>query len=57
MNTIQEITTQTAAGTNATAQNIGKLATLATELRKSVSGFKLPGQVGATTMSMRPERA
>jgi twitching motility protein PilJ len=57
MNTIQEITTQTAAGTNATAQNIGKLATLATELRKSVSGFKLPGQVGANTMTMRAERA
>jgi twitching motility protein PilJ len=44
MNTIQDITTQTAAGTNATAQNIGKLAALATELRKSVSGFKLPAQ-------------
>ena len=57
MNTIQEITTQTAAGTNATAQNIGKLATLATELRKSVSGFKLPGQVGATPITMRAERA
>jgi twitching motility protein PilJ len=57
MNSIQDITSQTAAGTNATAQNIGKLATLATELRKATSGFKLPGQVTAQTMVMRAETA
>ncbi len=43
MNVIQEITTQTSAGTEQTAESIGRLAELATELRKSVAGFKLPG--------------
>ena len=42
MNVIQEITTQTSAGTNETATSIGNLADLANELRKSVAGFKLP---------------
>lgn len=42
MNVIQEITTQTSAGTNETAASIGNLAELANDLRKSVSGFKLP---------------
>jgi len=42
MNVIQEVTTQTSAGTNETAVSIGNLAELANELRKSVSGFKLP---------------
>ena len=43
MNVIQEITTQTSAGTNETAAAIGNLAELANELRKSASHFKLPG--------------
>ena len=42
MNVIQEITTQTSAGTNETAASVGNLAELANELRRSVSGFKLP---------------
>jgi twitching motility protein PilJ len=42
MNIIQEITSQTSAGTTATAESIGKLAGIATELRNSVAGFKLP---------------
>jgi twitching motility protein PilJ len=42
MNVIQEITMQTSDGTNETAISIGNLAELATELRKSVAGFKLP---------------
>ncbi|MDH5180422.1 MAG: methyl-accepting chemotaxis protein [Gammaproteobacteria bacterium] len=42
MNVIQEITTQTSAGTNETAASIGNLAELANELRHSVAGFKLP---------------
>jgi twitching motility protein PilJ len=42
MNVIQEVTTQTSAGTNETSASIGNLAELANELRKSVSGFKLP---------------
>jgi len=45
MNVIQEITTQTSAGTNETAASIGNLAELANDLRKSVSGFKLPEDV------------
>ena len=43
MNVIQEITTQTSEGTTQTASSIGNLANLATELKRSVSGFKLPG--------------
>lgn len=43
MGVIQEITTQTASGTLATAASIGQLAELAIELRDSVAGFKLPG--------------
>ena len=43
MNVIQEITTQTSAGTTYTANSIGNLAELADDLKKSVSGFKLPG--------------
>ena len=43
MNRIQDITTETSAGTNETASSIGNLAELAAELRKSVAGFKLPG--------------
>ena len=42
MNIIQEITSQTAAGTTAAAQSVGKLASMTNELRGSVAGFKLP---------------
>jgi twitching motility protein PilJ len=42
MNVIQEITSQTSSGTNATAQSIGNLSELAMELSESVSGFTLP---------------
>ncbi len=42
MNVIQEITSQTSAGTNATAKSIGNLAEMANQLRNSVAGFKLP---------------
>jgi twitching motility protein PilJ len=42
MNNIQETTLRTSRGTSATAASIGKLAELATQLRTSVSGFKLP---------------
>jgi twitching motility protein PilJ len=42
MNVIQEITTQTSEGTNQTAKSIGNLSDLASELKRSVSGFKLP---------------
>ena len=42
MNVIQEITSQTSMGTNQTAESIGNLAQLASDLRKSVADFKLP---------------
>lgn len=42
MNVIQDITTNTAAGTEKTAGSIGDLAELAKELKGSVAGFKLP---------------
>ncbi|MDE2235160.1 MAG: methyl-accepting chemotaxis protein [Gammaproteobacteria bacterium] len=56
MNVIREITAQTTEGTMATAQSIGKLAALATEMRKSVSGFKLPGGSNQETMVIVPSR-
>ena len=42
MDVIQDITLQTSSGTQESAQSIGHLLTLADDLRKSVSGFKLP---------------
>jgi twitching motility protein PilJ len=42
MSGIQDVTTQTAAGTERTSQSIGNLARLAQDLDKSVAGFKLP---------------
>ena len=42
MKVIQNITTNTALGTEQTAKSIDNLAELATELKSSVSGFKLP---------------
>ncbi|MDP2246420.1 methyl-accepting chemotaxis protein [Pseudomonas sp.] len=46
MNVIQEITSQTSSGTTATAKSIGNLAKMASEMRKSVSGFTLPESGG-----------
>jgi twitching motility protein PilJ len=43
MNVIQEITTQTSVGASQTAESIGNLAQLASDLRRSVADFKLPG--------------
>lgn len=45
MNVIQEITSQTSAGTTATATAIGNLAAMATELSGSVRDFKLPDEM------------
>lgn len=42
MNVIQQITGQTVAGTEDTSTSIGKLASMANEMRESVEGFKLP---------------
>jgi twitching motility protein PilJ len=43
MGVIQEITSQTADGTEATAKSVGALAEMANEMRVSVEFFKLPG--------------
>jgi twitching motility protein PilJ len=48
MQVLREISTQTADGTTATSQSIGKLAELATQLRDSVSGFRLAGSSAGT---------
>jgi twitching motility protein PilJ len=50
MNVIQEITSQTSSGTNATARSIGNLAEMASELRSSVAGFTLPEEDQTDTM-------
>ena len=42
MNVIQEITSQTSAGTTTTAKSIGNLAKMANKMQQSVSGFNLP---------------
>jgi twitching motility protein PilJ len=42
MTTIREITEQTARGTRATGEAIGRLAQLAIQLKQSVDGFRLP---------------
>lgn len=47
MNVIQEITSQTSAGTGATASAIGNLAQMAIKLRESVAGFKLPEELAS----------
>ena len=43
MNAIQEITSQTSQGASQTADSSGTLAQLASDLRRSVAHFKLPG--------------
>ncbi|MFO1467993.1 MAG: methyl-accepting chemotaxis protein [Steroidobacteraceae bacterium] len=48
MQVVREISTQTAESSSATSTSIGKLAALAAQLRKSVSGFRLP-DFGAST--------
>ncbi|KMM84676.1 twitching motility protein PilJ [Pseudomonas taetrolens] len=51
MNVIQQITTQTSSGSTATADSIGNLAKMASQLRRSVSGFTLP----ATQKTREPQ--
>jgi twitching motility protein PilJ len=43
MQVLREISAQTAESSSATTTSIGKLAQLSTQLRQSVSGFRLPG--------------
>jgi hypothetical protein len=48
MNVIQEITSQTSAGTSATAESIGHLSEMASDLRDYVAGFKQPEEMSLT---------
>ncbi|WP_313741031.1 methyl-accepting chemotaxis protein [Pseudomonas sp.] len=48
MAVIQQITAQTSAGSTATADSIRHLARMASEMRRSVSGFNLPEQAART---------
>ncbi|MBL8224610.1 MAG: methyl-accepting chemotaxis protein [Chromatiales bacterium] len=58
MDVLKEINGETAASTSATASSISKLAELATQLRRSVAGFRLPANVtrgsGATGVAIGP---
>jgi len=59
MQVLREISSQTAESTTATSASIGKLAELAAQLRKSVTGFRLPDDPGASVSGeypvLRPE--
>jgi len=55
MNVIQEITMQTSDSTTNTASWVGKLTTLAQELKRSVAGFKLPSVAGEELITERRE--
>lgn len=48
MNRIQEVTSQTASGTLATAASIGHMADMASEMAETVAGFKLPASEVST---------
>ena len=57
MAVIQDITSNTSAGTEATARSIGDLAVMADEMRDSVEGFKLPegaGDLNPGTLRIEP---
>ncbi|NNM61780.1 MAG: methyl-accepting chemotaxis protein [Steroidobacteraceae bacterium] len=53
MQVVREISTQTAESSSATSASISKLAALAAQLRKSVTGFRLPDADGVTTTLVR----
>ncbi|AZC25510.1 MULTISPECIES: methyl-accepting chemotaxis protein [Pseudomonas] len=53
MNVIQQITSQTSSGSTATAESIGNLAKMASQLRRSVSGFTLPATRAPATNDNR----
>jgi len=54
MQVLREISSQTAENSAATSNSIGKLAMLATQLRKSVAGFRLPDAGGGTAILREP---
>ncbi len=59
MEVVQEIANQTSAGTKTSASSIGELASLASTMRQSVEGFKLPQDQSASaiTAAQRKEAA
>jgi twitching motility protein PilJ len=57
MNVIQEFTSQTSAGTSATATAIGRLAHMAIELHESVAGFKLPEEMSNAQAKRNPGKS
>ncbi len=54
MQVLREISSQTAESTSATSNAIGKLAELAARLRKSVTGFRLPGGTSSSATGEYP---
>jgi twitching motility protein PilJ len=57
MQVLREISSQTADSTSATSQAIGKLAELSAQLRKSVSGFRLPNYTPPQVAAPVPAKA
>ncbi|MEX1081205.1 MAG: methyl-accepting chemotaxis protein [Halofilum sp. (in: g-proteobacteria)] len=55
MNVIQGITIQTSDGTSETATSIGELTELSRDLRASVTGFKLPEELGGESDAVAQE--
>ncbi len=57
MNALREISSHTAENSAATSNSVGKLAELSSQLRKSVSGFRLPdAATGGTELLADPAR-
>ena len=54
MQSLKDISAQTAESTNATSSAIAKLAELSAGLRKSAAGFRLPGSAGERTPAAAP---
>lgn len=52
MNTVKDITSQTAAGTTDAANKVGNLSAMTMELRGSVAGFKLPSSLQSASSSL-----
>lgn len=55
MGVLQEISSQTADGSNATSTAIAKLAEMAKELRRSVAGFTLPDKLPTLVPGVKPK--
>jgi twitching motility protein PilJ len=53
MHVLREISSQTAENSAATSNSVGKLAELSAQLRKSVSGFRLPDAVSGGTALLK----